>query len=127
GARSPITKLFPHNRFSRRHLLHMSHDMTRPFTAGLVSSASVMIRRAVVEQLGGLDERFFYHSDADYCRRIWDAGWEVYYLPTAAIVHLDHQGGSMGTFRRRFKGIVEFHRGSYMYFCKHDLPSPWHP
>jgi N-acetylglucosaminyl-diphospho-decaprenol L-rhamnosyltransferase len=127
GSRSIISKLLPNNRFTRRHLLHLSYDMTRPFRAGFVSGASCMIRREVVQRIGGLDERFFYHVDADYCRRIWDAGWEVYYLPTAAVVHLEHQGGSMSSRRRRFQGIVEFHRGSYLYFRKHDLPSPWHP
>jgi N-acetylglucosaminyl-diphospho-decaprenol L-rhamnosyltransferase len=127
GRRSPLSHLFPNNRFTRKHLLHLAHDMTRPFTAGLVSGASVMIRRAVVEQIGTLDERFFYHIDADYSRRIWDAGWDVYYLPAASVIHLEHQGGSMSSPRRRFKGIVEFHRGSYMYFRKHDMGSAWHP
>lgn len=127
GARSVVSRLFPNNRFTRKELLHLAHDMTRPFTAGFVSSASVVIRREVAEQVGGLDERLFYQSDADYCRRIWDAGWEVYYLPSASVVHLEHQGGSMSSWKRRFTGIVEFHRGSYIYFRKHDLRARWHP
>ena len=84
--------------------------MSRPFTAGLVSGASVMIRREVIRQVGDLDDRLFYHIDADYCRRIWDAGWKVYYLPSASIIHLSHQGGSMVSFRRRVRSVSELRR-----------------
>jgi GT2 family glycosyltransferase len=127
GARSIITKLFPNNPLSRQHLLHLSQDMNQPFSAGYVSSASMMIRREVIQQVGHLDERLSYHIDADYCKRIWDAGWEVYYLPGATVIHFDHKGGTMVSWRRRFRSIVEFHRGSYIYFRKHQVRSPWHP
>jgi N-acetylglucosaminyl-diphospho-decaprenol L-rhamnosyltransferase len=127
GDRSPITKLFPGNRFSRQHLLHLSRDMTRPFTAGYVSSACVIMRQEVVKKVGHLDVRLTYHVDADYCRRIWDAGWEVYYLPTAVVIHDAHKGGTMVTIRRRLKAVIEFHRGSYIYFQKHQMKSVWEP
>jgi GT2 family glycosyltransferase len=120
GARSILTTLFPANRFSRGHLLHLSRDMTRPFEAGYVSSASTMIRREVIEQVGDLDARLSYHVDADYCKRIWDAGWIVTYLPTATVVHFNHKGGTMATRRRRFMSLWEFHRGTYIYFQKHQ-------
>lgn len=127
GARSIITKLFPRNPFSRNHLLHLSHDMSRPFTAGYVSSASIMLRRDVTRKVGGLDERLSYHVDADYCKRVWDAGWQVYYLPEATVIHLNHRGGTMVDWRRRLRSVVEFHRGSYIYFVKHTMKSRWHP
>lgn len=127
GARSIITKMFPNNPFSSKHLLHLSEDMTEPFKAGYVSSASTMIRREVVEQVGGLDPRLSYHVDADYCARIWEAGWDVYYLPDAVVVHLDHRGGTLANPMRRFKSVVEFHYGSFIYYQKHQMKSIWHP
>lgn len=127
GARSPITKLFPNNPLSSKHLLHLSEDMTEPFKAGYVSSASTMIRREVVQQVGGLDPRLSYHVDADYCARIWEAGWEVYYLPDAVVVHLDHRGGTLANPIRRFKSVMEFHYGSFIYYQKHQMKSIWHP
>jgi GT2 family glycosyltransferase len=119
GASSIITRLFPNNPFSRRHLLHLGSDMKTPFAAGYVSGAAVMHPRHVIHKVGALDQRFFYHIDADYCKRIADIGYQSYYLPTAAIVHLAHKGGSMGSLRRRFRSIVEFHVGSYVYYRKH--------
>jgi hypothetical protein len=127
GAQSIITKLFPRNHFSRQELLHLSRDMSKPFQAGYVSGASTMICQKVIQQIGYLDERMFYHVDADYCKRIWDAGWEVYYLPDASVVHFNHKGGTLINRKRRFKSILEFHYGYYIYFRKHLAKSIWNP
>lgn len=127
GARSIITRLFPGNRFSQQHLLHMGRELTEPFIAGYVSSAAVMMPRKVVKQVGELDRRLSYHVDADYCKRISNAGYQNYYLPTAKIVHLDHKGGTMVSLRRRFRSLVEFHVGSYIFYRKHIQRSPWSP
>ncbi|MFT4583124.1 MAG: GT2 family glycosyltransferase [Gammaproteobacteria bacterium] len=127
GARSPITRMFPNNRYSRSHLLHLDHDSDEPFLAPYVSSASYMLRREVFERVGGLDERLTYHVDADYCKRVSDAGWNNYYLPTALVIHLDHQGGTLVNTRRRFKAVVEFHRGSYIFYRKHQMRHFWEP
>jgi N-acetylglucosaminyl-diphospho-decaprenol L-rhamnosyltransferase len=127
GARSIITRLFPGNPFSRKHLLHLERDITTPFVAGYVSSAAMMIPREVAAKVGDLDRRLSYHVDADYCKRIADVGYKSYYLPTATIVHLNHRGGTMVSLRRRIRSIVEFHRGSYIYYRKHVQRSPWAP
>jgi GT2 family glycosyltransferase len=127
GARSPITKLFPHNPWSRRHLLHAGGGTVGPISAGYVSGASMMMRRELLATVGYLDTQLFYHVDADHCKRIREAGWEVSYLPTAAVIHLAHRGGSMVSLRRRLTAVVLFHRDSYRYFRKHLLKSVWHP
>jgi GT2 family glycosyltransferase len=127
GARSLITRLFSNNRFSRRHLLHLDRDLTAPFAAGYVSSAAMMIPRHIVDKVGMLDRRLSYHVDADYCKRIADVGYKSYYLPTATIIHLDHKGGTMVSLSRRFRSLVEFHVGSYIYYRKHVRKSVWDP
>ncbi len=127
GARSPLFKLFPNNRYSRAELLHLSADMSKPFTAGYVSSASWLMPSAIVRQVGYLDPRLSYHVDADYCARIWKAGWDVYYLPDAVVIHLDHKGGTLYNPRRRLKAVIEFHRGTWIFFRRHAMKSWWHP
>ena len=96
GARSIISKLFPNNRFTRQHLLHIDRDSTQPFVAGFVSGAGSMMPLAVFKKVGHLDDQFFYHVDADYCKRVTEAGYKCYYLPTASIIHLNHKGGTPG-------------------------------
>jgi GT2 family glycosyltransferase len=127
GARSILTRLFKNNPYSQKHLLHLNRDMSKPFEAGYVSSASIMIPREVINKAGDLDRRLSYHVDADYCKRIADAGYKSYYLPSATIIHLNHRGGTMVSFRRRIRSIVEFHVGSYIYYDKHVQHSRWSP
>jgi N-acetylglucosaminyl-diphospho-decaprenol L-rhamnosyltransferase len=57
-----------------------------------VSGACVLVRRSVLEALGGMDERFFmYSEDVDLCKRLVEAGWELAYEPGAVVVH---EGGA---------------------------------
>jgi GT2 family glycosyltransferase len=127
GARSIVAKWFPNNRFTQQHLLHIGRDMTRPFVAGLVSGAASMMPLVVMKEVGYLDAQFFYHIDADYCKRIANAGYKCYYLPTAAIVHLNHKGGTMTSLSTRFRSLMMFEVWSYRYYRKHIQTSWWSP
>ena len=54
-----------------------------------VSGVCMMARRAAIEQAEPLDESIFmYFEDNEWCLRIRNAGWKVYYDPQAEIVHL---------------------------------------
>lgn len=56
--------------------------------ADWVVGAVLMLRREAVEAVGGFDERFFmYSEEADLCRRIRAAGWEIRHLPVMRILH----------------------------------------
>lgn len=53
-----------------------------------IPGACLIIRRSLFEQLGGFDERFFmFCEDKDLCRRAWDSGLTVCYVPSATCVH----------------------------------------
>jgi GT2 family glycosyltransferase len=48
----------------------------------------LLLRRECIEDLGGLDERFFlYYEDVDLCLRARARGWSVWYEPNLAVVH----------------------------------------
>jgi N-acetylglucosaminyl-diphospho-decaprenol L-rhamnosyltransferase len=54
-----------------------------------VSGACLMVRRAVLEQIGLLDEGYFmYFEETDLCLRARRAGWRCWYVPEARVVHL---------------------------------------
>jgi GT2 family glycosyltransferase len=125
GARSWVARLFPTNPYSRRHLLNVGVDLKHPIVAGYVSSACMMVPWAIVKRVGGLDPRLSYHVDADYCKRITDLGYKCYYLPSAAVVHLNHKGGTMVSFKRRLRSVLEFHLGSYIFYRKHINRVGW--
>jgi GT2 family glycosyltransferase len=48
----------------------------------------LMVRRAVVEQVGLMDEAFpLFFNDVDWCYRIKQAGWRIYFVPEVQILH----------------------------------------
>ncbi|KAF1686743.1 glycosyl hydrolase family 1 [Pseudoxanthomonas broegbernensis] len=65
--------------------------------ADYVSGASIMLRRAVFERLGGFDERYApaYYEDTDIAFRVRELGLKVYMQPASVVVH--HEGVSSGT------------------------------
>lgn len=57
-----------------------------------VSGACLLVRREVIDQVGLLDENIFmYFEDNDWCLRIRQVGWKIYYNPTVQITHLGGQ------------------------------------
>ena len=71
------------------------HDGLSPIAIDHPLGACMLARRAVVEEVGGLDEGYFmYSEEIDWCRRIRAAGWTILLAPAARVVH--HGGQSSG-------------------------------
>jgi uncharacterized protein (TIGR03492 family) len=86
----------------------------QPVKVDYVIGACLMVRRAVIDIIGGLDENFYFsNEDLDWGRRIRKAGWDIYFLPDAEVVH--YGGFTIRKFDRRL--FVEGFRGG-LYFCK---------
>jgi GT2 family glycosyltransferase len=61
-------------------------------------AACYFIRRAALEEVGLFDERYFmYLEDLDLCRRFWQAGWEVWYIAEAKVIHYHQRESALGT------------------------------
>lgn len=58
------------------------------------SGAFLLVRRPLWEMLGGFDPAYApaYYEDADFCLRVWRAGFRVVYEPGARVIHVE--GGS---------------------------------
>ncbi len=60
-----------------------------PKAVDWVSGACLLVRREVVEAIGGLDEGYFmYGEEVDWCWRARRAGWQVAVVPQARVIHL---------------------------------------
>jgi GT2 family glycosyltransferase len=112
---SGLSAMFPKSRLFGGYLLnYMDEDETHE-VAG-VSGSCMLIRREVVDQIGYLDERFYaYQEDADYCFQAIKAGWKVYYVPAAQIIHYGGQGGSRV---EPYRSILAWHRSYWLYYRK---------
>lgn len=95
-----------------------------PMAADWVSFACVLIRKEAIAAAGLMDEGFFmYFEDADYCRTIKRAGYDVIYDPSARVVHL--RGGSSSVKERmaqRKRPPAYYYASRTRYFRKNFGP-----
>jgi GT2 family glycosyltransferase len=89
-----------------------------------VCGAALMIRRSVLDVVGGWPEEYFaYAEDADLCRRVLDRGYRVWFESSARVVHVHGGSGrvrgvgrlmaaylmsyrSVNRYIRRYEGVV---------------------
>ena len=66
-----------------------------------VAGASMIIRKAVLDSIGLLDESYFmYFEEVDFCLRARDAGWACWYVPQSRVVHLVGQSSGVTDTKR---------------------------
>ena len=62
----------------------------RPGNFSAVTGACQMVRRDVFERVGGYNEEFAVgFNDADFCLRVWEAGYRTIYTPYAELYHYE--------------------------------------
>jgi len=65
------------------------HMGTTPEAVDWICGASMLIRPAVLEAIGGLDENYFlYYDETDFCRRARNAGFSTWYIPASRVMHI---------------------------------------
>lgn len=70
----------------RYQMMDWARDSERAVDS--ISGCYLMLRRAVLDQIGPLDEAFFFFGEeTDWCRRMRDAGWGLMFAPVGEIVH----------------------------------------
>jgi GT2 family glycosyltransferase/lipopolysaccharide/colanic/teichoic acid biosynthesis glycosyltransferase len=85
--RTPLGRAFPRSRALSRYLMRdFDHNESREVEWLL--GACMIARRAALEDIGLMDERFFmYFEDVDWCYRTSKSGWKVYYVADAVMEH----------------------------------------
>jgi len=111
---SGLSSLFPSSKvFTGYNMGHVKDEAVLPVE--VLAGAFMMVRKEILEKIGGFDERFFmYAEDIDLSKRIKDAGFENYYLGTCTILHF--KGEST---RRDRMYIQMFYEAMNLYVKKH--------
>lgn len=77
-----------------------------------VSGCALLARRQAVDSVGFLDAKvFMYCEDVDWCFRMNRAGWKIYYVPSAVVMH--YGGQSM---KKQTGKVVGAHRAGLVAF-----------
>ena len=110
-----LSKIFPRSKlFGKYNLTYLNTEETYPVDA--VSGSFMMVRKETIEQVGGLDESYFmYGEDLDWCYRIREAGWRIYYVHSTQIIH--YKGES--TRRSSLDEIRTFYNAMHLFVEKH--------
>lgn len=88
----------------------------RACTVDWVAGACLMVRREVVDTVGLLDEDYWmYSEETDWCYRIHQAGWNIYYLPEIEIIHI----GEASSSKRHPEMVAQLYRSKWRFFSKH--------
>lgn len=86
-----LSKLFPKSRlFGCYSMSWWEFDDVRE--VDFAGGSCLMVRRQTIQEIGLMDEGYFmYAEEADWCYRMWQRGWGVYYFPGAEVIHLGGQ------------------------------------
>ncbi len=102
-----------------------------PVQVEAISGACMLGRREAIAHVGVFSTDYFmYAEDMDLCVKLAKAGWKIYYVPDAMIVHF--AGGSSSSLEKKnFSSIVlresvvhflKIHRGAlYAALCRSSI------
>jgi GT2 family glycosyltransferase len=110
-----MATLFPKSkRFGKYHLGYLDKNNTHQIE--VLSGAFMMLRKAVLDKIGLLDEDYFmYGEDIDLSYRITQAGYKNYYFADTTIIH--YKGES--TKRTSINYVFVFYRAMIIFAQKH--------
>jgi hypothetical protein len=112
--RTPLRRLRPPLEHQRAHYL-LDERPTEPVPADWMLGGFLMLRRAMLDEIGGFDEGFrMYGEEIDLCYRAAKAGWERWYVPAAVVRHRWDAATDKSFFTQRtlwhWRGILRFVR-----------------
>ncbi|HEY3284792.1 MAG TPA: glycosyltransferase family 2 protein [Armatimonadota bacterium] len=118
-----VSRLFPHSRrFAAYRMTWFGYD--RVMEVDQPMGSALLLRRAAVDAVGLMDEGFpIFFNEVDWCYRAKQAGWRIYFVPDARIVHY----GGQSTSQVRPQAIEESHRSMVRFYEKHyrgRIPGP---
>lgn len=90
-----LSKLFPHSKmFSGYSLGYL--DLNKNHEIDACAGAFMMVRREAGEEINWWDEDYFwYGEDLDFCYRLKNKGWLIYYFPQVTILHYKGVSGGL--------------------------------
>ncbi|MDF1516130.1 MAG: glycosyltransferase family 2 protein, partial [Anaerolineae bacterium] len=89
-------------------------DRTEPRQVEVIKGACLVLRQQALEQVGVLDEQYFmYTEEMDLCYRLSRAGWGIYWVPSAQVVHFGEASSQQvpeQMYLQLYRSKMQFHR-----------------
>lgn len=101
---SGMSKLFSKSRLFSGYSLGWM-DLTKTHEIEALAGAFMIVRRDAGEKVGWWDEDFFwYGEDLDFCYRLKERGWKIYFVPEFKTLHYK---GASGGIKKESNNIVK--------------------
>ncbi|MCX8009593.1 MAG: glycosyltransferase [Ignavibacteria bacterium] len=115
-----LSTLFPKSKlFSKYNLTYLDENQT--YEVDAVSGSFMFLRKEVYLKVGGFDEAFFmYGEDLDFCFRIKENGYKVFYVHSTQIIHFKGES----TKRSNLDELSVFYNAMQLFVKKH-FSSSW--
>jgi len=92
-------------------------DCETPHKVDVLLGACIMARMDALQALKGFEEAYFmYSEEVDLCRRLRTAGWNLYWVPQAEIVHY----GGQSTRLAPTEMFLQLYRSKILYFRRYS-------
>lgn len=112
---SGLSRKYPATRiFGGEYMSYWDHNSSRYVEA--LSGACMVINRRVIDDVGLMDEKqFMYGDEIDWCKRILDAKWKIYYYSRSSIIHY----GGESTKQAKLFANIEGEKAKCYYYQKY--------
>ncbi len=95
-------------------------DLAKPRQVDGLQGAFLLLRKQALDQVGLLDEDYFmYTEELDLCYRLREAGWSLYWVPEAVVLH----HGGQSTKQAPESNFIRLYESRLQYFRKHYGPT----
>lgn len=110
-----LQSLFPNLKlFAEYNLTYKS--INESYEVDALIGAFMFVRKEVVDKINGFDEEYFmYGEDLDFCFKIKDAGYKVYYFHETSIIHFKGES----TKRSNINEVKHFYDAMQIFVEKH--------
>ncbi len=109
------------------------HPMSQRFFTqkkefGWIMGAFMLLRREVYKKTGGFDENYFmYTEEVEWCKRIKEAGFKIFYTPYIKAIHLGRASSKFDTslsLTKELEGVLYYfqkHYPSYLFWARINI------
>ncbi len=112
----PLPARLYESRLNGRYPRRLYDPYGQPFAIDHPLGATMLVRGDVADVTGGFDEDFFmYCEELDWCWRIHKAGWQIYTVPDAEIVHY----GGESTKQVAARSVINLWQSRAQFYARH--------
>lgn len=112
--RRTLMKLFWLGEYLKIKRYEKSIDRTKIQQVNHITGADLMLRKSVIDKLGGFSDKFFmYFEETELEARLKRAGYKIYFVPESKIIHLEGKTKNEKSHSYYCHSCVEYYRLCY--------------